>query len=197
MLLDTSAAAVGHNQIAQGCLSRNYTTQIAFPGGLTYERCSLSSLSSKSYSGITRKVLEPKGQVDREFIAIVQCEMVHHSSPFALPSTVPTIVNKSTVRGSRQGQCSGGKTAVLFSVLILFPLFYLLLLTPVIYGGHPSSGCVHQLLVARQSWQQLCIVRGIWLSYTPAVTLFPPLPPPKNNSVTLRHIFTPSQKPGA
>ncbi len=38
VLLDTSAAAVGHNQIAQGCLSHNYTTQIALPGGLLYER---------------------------------------------------------------------------------------------------------------------------------------------------------------
>lgn len=46
VLLDTSAAAVSHNQIAQGCLSRNYTTQIALPEGLLYERYSLSFLSS-------------------------------------------------------------------------------------------------------------------------------------------------------
>lgn len=50
VLLDTSAAAVSHNQIAQGCLSRNYTTQIALPGGLLYERyrLPLSSTSKES-----------------------------------------------------------------------------------------------------------------------------------------------------
>lgn len=49
-------------------------------------------------------------------------------------------------------------------------LLLLLLLTTVIYGGHPSSGCVHHLLVARQSWQQLCVVRGVWSSHSQAPT---------------------------
>lgn len=62
VLLDTSAAAVGHNQIAQGCLSRNYTTQIALPGGLLYKRYHLSLLSSlKKVSGIMRKLWTLKG----------------------------------------------------------------------------------------------------------------------------------------
>lgn len=94
------------------------------------------------------------------------------------PVQSPTVVNSSTVRG--QGKVGeewvGGweGAAVLFSVLILFPLSLLLPLTPVIYDVHPSSGRVHQLLVARRSWQQLCVARGVGLA-VPLLSLSPVL----------------------
>lgn len=44
--------------------------------------------------------------------------------------------------------------------------------TTMIYVGHPSSVCVHHLLVARQSWQQLSVVKEV------CSTLFYPLVPP-------------------
>lgn len=190
VLLDTSAAAVGHNQIAQGCLFHNYTTQIALPGGLTYERCSLSSLSSKKLQWNCEKSLRTY-RADREgvyggcsvwndpsdptWLAVMIIEIF----PILLcPVQFPTVVNSSTVRG--QGKVGeewvGGwvGAAVLFSVLILFPLSLLLPLTLVIYDVHPSSGRVHQLLVARRSWQQLCAARGVG-SAVPLLSLGPVL----------------------
>ena len=90
-------------------------------------------------------------------------------SHMALASTVPSSGEQQYSEGSRRGRSrvggkgGGGGGAVLFSVLILFALSLLLLLTLVIYDVHPSSGRVHQLLVARRSWQQLCVASGVVL----------------------------------
>lgn len=90
-------------------------------------------------------------------------------SHMALASTVPSSGEQQYSEGSRQGRSRvggwwWGQFAVLFSVLILFAPSLLLPLTPVIYDVHPSSGRVHQLLVARRSWQQLCVARGVGLA---------------------------------
>lgn len=69
----------------------------------------------KSYSGIARKVLEPIGQTEREFIAAVWYETIHQIqsdwllwlsrfSHFASPSTVPDSGEQQYSEGSRQGR---------------------------------------------------------------------------------------------
>lgn len=111
VLLDTSAAAVGHNQIAQGCLFHNYTTQIALPGGVTYERCSLSSLSSKKLQWNCEKILRSY-RADREGVyggcsvwndpsdPIRLAVMIIEIFPIWLwPVQSPAVANSSTVRG--------------------------------------------------------------------------------------------------
>lgn len=136
----------------------------------------------KSYSGIARKVLEAIGQRGRGVYGgcslwndpsdpIRLAVMIIEIFPIWLwPVQSSAVANSSTVRG--QGKVAAewvgewrwrwwGEFAVLFSVLILFALSLLLPLTPVIYDVHPSSGRVHQLLVARRSWQQLCVARGV------------------------------------
>lgn len=137
----------------------------------------------KSYSGIARKVLEAIGQTGREFIAAVQYETIHQiqsdwllwlsrSFPYGFGQYSPqqwrTAVQWGVKARSEQSGWVGGwwwgQFAVLFSVLILFAPSLLLPLTPVIYDVHPSSGRVHQLLVARRSWQQLCVARGVGLA---------------------------------
>lgn len=112
---------------------------------------------------------------------------------------------KSTVRG--QGKATENekekKPVVLFIVHFSFPLsvsYLLLLLTTVIYGGHPSSGFVHHLLVARRSWQQLRVVRGVWSSHSQALTSFPSPPDSTLSTVPVSlaatsHKHNPSSRP--
>lgn len=99
------------------------------------------------------------------------------------------------------------KTVVLLFVLFLFPLsvsylLLLLLLTTVIYGGHPSSGCVHHLLVARRSWQQLCVVRRGLVVPLPRPDFIPfTARPPLHKDLTLNTVLVlvpaASHKPNA